>query len=57
LALDEAKRVLTRAVEQYFEPELRRLYQNNVTFDEVLTEAFEAQCQAVLMPIWTAIHR
>jgi exodeoxyribonuclease V gamma subunit len=56
LPLDAAKEQLAKAVEQPYEPELRRLYGNVADRGLVLTEAFEQYCQALLQPIWEAMH-
>ncbi len=56
-ALDAAKDQLARAVEQPFEPELRRLYSNVADMGMVLGEAFERRCQILLQPVWDATHR
>ncbi len=55
-ALDTAMEQLARAVEQPYEPELRRLYHNADDMARVLGESFERQCQALLQDIWAATH-
>ena len=55
-ALDAAIEQLSRAVEQPYEPELRRLYGNVADIGLVLGEAFELQCQTLLQPMWNATH-
>jgi exodeoxyribonuclease V gamma subunit len=55
-ALDAAKEQLARAVEQSFEPELRRLYGNVADMGLVLGEVFERQCQTLLQPVWDVTH-
>ncbi|MDD5276567.1 MAG: exodeoxyribonuclease V subunit gamma [Methylovulum sp.] len=55
-ALEAAKEQLLKALEQPFEPELRRLY-GMVDLNLVLGEAFEQQCQALLQPVWNAAQQ
>ncbi|MDO9105457.1 MAG: exodeoxyribonuclease V subunit gamma [Methylovulum sp.] len=55
-ALDAAKEQLLRAIEQPFEPELRRLYALT-DLDLALAETFGQQCRALLQPIWDAAQR
>lgn len=55
-ALDAAIEQLSRAVEQPYEPELRRLYGNVADLGLVLGESFELQCQSLLQPVWDAAH-
>ncbi|MDO9422773.1 MAG: exodeoxyribonuclease V subunit gamma [Methylobacter sp.] len=55
-ALDAAIEQLSRAVEQPYEPELRRLYGNVTDMGLVLGESFEQQCQTLLQPVWGATH-
>ncbi|MBL6986098.1 MAG: exodeoxyribonuclease V subunit gamma [Methylobacter sp.] len=55
-ALDAAIEQLSRAVEQPYEPELRRLYGNVADLEQILGESFERQCQSLLQPVWDAIH-
>jgi len=55
-ALDAAIEQLSRAVEQPYEPELRRLYGNVADLGPVLGESFELQCQNLLQPVWDATH-
>ncbi|MDP1773758.1 MAG: exodeoxyribonuclease V subunit gamma [Methylobacter sp.] len=55
-ALDAAIEQLSRAVEQPYEPELRRLYGNVSDLGLVLGESFELQCQSLLQPVWDAAH-
>jgi len=55
-ALDAAIEQLSRAVEQPYEPELRRLYGNVADLEVVLVESFELQCQNLLQPVWDATH-
>ncbi|MDD5460899.1 MAG: exodeoxyribonuclease V subunit gamma [Methylococcales bacterium] len=54
-ALEAAKEQLARAVEQSYEPELRRLY-STADIGLVLGEAFEQQCQTLLQPVWDVAH-
>ena len=56
-ALDAAKEQLARAVEQPYEPELRRLYYNVADMGLVLDETFEQHCQTLLQPVWDVTHR
>jgi len=56
-ALDAAIEQLSRAVEQPYEPELRRLYGNVADLGLVLGESFELQCQSLLQPVWDAMHQ
>ncbi|WP_027148476.1 exodeoxyribonuclease V subunit gamma [Methylobacter tundripaludum] len=55
-ARDAAIEQLSRAVEQPYEPELRRLYGNVADLGLVLGESFELQCQSLLQPVWDAMH-
>ncbi|WP_333874313.1 exodeoxyribonuclease V subunit gamma [Methylobacter sp.] len=55
-ALDAAIEHLSRAVQQPYEPELRRLYGNVADIGLVLGESFERQCQSFLQPVWDATH-
>ncbi len=55
-ALDAAIEQLSRAVEQSYEPELRRLYGNVADLGVALGESFELQCQSLLQPVWDAMH-
>jgi exodeoxyribonuclease V gamma subunit len=55
-ALDTAIEQLSRATQQPYEPELRRLYGNVADFGLVLGESFEQQCRNLLLPVWEAIH-
>ncbi|MGZ5052178.1 MAG: exodeoxyribonuclease V subunit gamma [Methylobacter sp.] len=55
-ALDVAAEQLARAIEQPYEPELRRLYGNVADVAPVLGEAFERQCEGLLLPVWEAVH-
>ncbi len=55
-ALDAAIEQLSRAVQQPYEPELRRLYGNVADMGLVLGESFERQCQSLLQPVWDATH-
>jgi exodeoxyribonuclease V gamma subunit len=55
-ALDAAIEQLSRAVEQPYEPELRRLYGNVADLGPVLGEPFARQCQSLLQPVWDAMH-
>ena len=55
-ALDAAIEQLSRAAQQPYEPELRRLYGNVADIGLVLGESFEQQCQTLLQPIWDAMH-
>ncbi len=54
--LDAAKEQLARAVEQPYEPELRRLYANVADMSQVLGESFERQCQGLLQTVWDVVH-
>lgn len=56
-ALDAAIEQLSRAVQQPYEPELRRLYGNVADMGLVLGELFERQCQSLLQPIWDATRQ
>jgi exodeoxyribonuclease V gamma subunit len=55
-ALDAAKEQLSRAVQQPYEPELKRLYSNVADMGLVLDETFEQHCQILLQPVWNAAH-
>jgi exodeoxyribonuclease V gamma subunit len=54
--LDAAIEHLSRAAQQPYEPELRRLYGNVADIGLVLGESFEQQCQTLLLPMWSAVH-
>ncbi len=56
-ALDAAKEQLSRAVQQPYEPELKRLYHNVTDLTQVLGETFEQHCQTLLQPVWNATHQ
>ncbi len=56
-ALDAATEQLSRAAQQPYEPELRRLYGNGADLSRVLGESFEQQCQRLLQPLWEATHK
>ncbi|MGZ8892965.1 MAG: exodeoxyribonuclease V subunit gamma, partial [Halobacteriota archaeon] len=56
-ALDAAIEQLSRAAEQPYEPELRRLYGNVADLGLVLCESFELQCQSLLQPVWDVTHK
>jgi len=56
-ALDVAKEQLSRAIQQPYEPELKRLYHNVTDMTQVLGETFEQHCQILLQPVWNATHR
>jgi len=56
-ALDVAKEQLSRAIQQPYEPELKRLYHNVTDMTQVLGETFEQHCQILLQPVWNARHR
>ncbi|TRW90260.1 exodeoxyribonuclease V subunit gamma [Candidatus Methylobacter oryzae] len=55
-ALDAAIEQLTRAAQQPYEPEFRRLYGNVADIGLVLGESFERHCQNILQPVWAATH-
>ncbi|WP_036247894.1 exodeoxyribonuclease V subunit gamma [Methylobacter sp. BBA5.1] len=55
-ALDIAMEQLASAVEQPYEPELRRLYRNAEDIAQALGESFERQCQALLQDVWASTH-
>jgi exodeoxyribonuclease V gamma subunit len=56
-ALDAAKEQLSRAIQQPYEPELKRLYQNVTDLAPLLSETFEQQCRILLQPVWNATHQ
>jgi len=56
-ALETATDQLTRAVEQPYEPELRRLYGNVADMGMVLGERFEHICEDLLLPVWELSHQ
>jgi len=56
-ALDVATEQLYRAVQQPYEPELKRLYHNVMDLAQVLGETFEQHCQILLQPVWNATHQ
>jgi exodeoxyribonuclease V gamma subunit len=55
-ALDVALEQLSRASQQSYEPELKRLYGNLEDMHIVLGQTFELQCQSLLQPVWDATH-
>ncbi len=55
-ALDVATEQLSGAVQQPYEPELKRLYHNITDLSQVLGETFEQHCQTLLQPVWNATH-
>lgn len=55
-ALDTAKEQLLRALEQPYEPELRRLYTAG-DVDLALGESFERLCRELLQPVWDATQQ
>ncbi|MDD5578397.1 MAG: exodeoxyribonuclease V subunit gamma [Methylobacter sp.] len=55
-ALDAAREHLAKSVEQSYELELRRLYNNVSDMGLVLGESFEQYCQSLLQPIWETAH-
>ena len=56
-ALDVATEQLSGAVQQSYEPELKRLYHNITDLTGVLGETFEQHCQTLLQPVWNATHQ
>ena len=56
-ALDVAKEQLSGAVQQPYEPELKRLYHNVTDLSQVLGETFEQHCQTLLQPVWNATQQ
>jgi exodeoxyribonuclease V gamma subunit len=52
--LEAAWEQFAKAVEQPYEPELRRLYTNLTDPGWVLGDGFERQCQSLLLPVWEA---
>jgi exodeoxyribonuclease V gamma subunit len=56
-ALHVAKEQLTKAVQQPYEPELKRLYHNVTDLTQILGETFEQQCRILLQPVWNATHQ
>ena len=56
-ALDVAKEQLSRAVQQPYEPELKRLYANITDLTQILGDTFEQQCRTLLQPAWNATHQ
>ena len=55
-ALDVAKEQLSRAVQQPYEPELKRLYGQVTDLGQVLGASFEQQCRMLLQPVWELTH-
>ena len=55
-ALDAATEQLSGAVQQPYEPELKRLYHNITDLTRVLGDTFEQHCQTLLQPVWNATH-
>ncbi len=51
-ALEAAKESLTKSVEQIFEPELKLLYKNLESLDDMLNADFEGLCNELLLPAW-----
>jgi exodeoxyribonuclease V gamma subunit len=56
-ALDVATEQLSGAVQQPYEPELKRLYHNVMDLSQVLGETFEQHCQTLLQPVWNITHQ
>lgn len=54
--LEAAAERFTTALEQSYEPELRRLYLNAYNPELLLDENFERYCQTLLQPVWDAAH-
>lgn len=53
--LDVAREHLTHALQQAYEPELRRLYAQ-ADPGRILADEFERTCQELLQPVWAATH-
>ncbi len=56
-ALLKAKTALSEALAKSYEPELRLLYQNLASPEDLLDAKFEAYCQQLLLPVWQAVHQ
>ena len=54
--LDAARDALSTAITYASEHELRQLYGNVADTGLVLTDAFEQQCETLLLPAWNAAH-
>ncbi|MGZ8194105.1 MAG: exodeoxyribonuclease V subunit gamma [Methylosarcina sp.] len=54
--LEVAREQLMHAVQQPYEPELRRLYGHMADPGRILADDFERRCQDLLLPIWEATH-
>ncbi len=54
--LEVALEQLTKAAQQPYEPELKRLYGGIEDLTVVLNQRFEQQCQSLLQPVWNAAH-
>lgn len=55
-AIEKALEYLEKALEQPHEPELQRLYQQQMDLSGVLDSAFEQICTELWLPIWEAAH-
>lgn len=56
-ALQAAIENLAQAVTKPYEPELNRLYGDFSDLSQVLGDAFERQCQTLLLPVWDLTHQ
>jgi exodeoxyribonuclease V gamma subunit len=54
--LEAAREQLAHALQQPYEPELRRLYAHAANPAGILADPFEQTCQALLQPVWEATH-
>lgn len=55
-ALEKAQAHFEQALEQAFEPELQRLYHNQLDLSGVLDNEFERICTELWLPIWAEIQ-
>lgn len=55
-ALDKAKAILERAINQDYEPEFQLLGRHIQDVSDILNADFEQHCQDLLQPVWNAIQ-
>ena len=53
-ALDKAKEIFNKSIEQFYEPELQLLYKNLENVEDLLNSEFEQYCNDLLLPAWEA---
>ena len=55
-ALESATEQLTRAIDQPYEAELRKLFRTAYNPEVLLSETFERYCRDLLQPVWDVTH-